>query len=412
MGIEHCLLIALLVLGLHGGKEKEEVRFVFESSETRKAERVPLEFLEDTTGQSYLDIITFRDRFVLDLLLLNTQLRESKVDTNPENHYLCPRQLLENFGLRGLNTPIIAGTPPRYCPAMKQSCCLPNDIEDLETLWATKLAPKIKYVQYYFKYFVNDLLGHHAEYLEIAAIIAENHKRPFCRSAAHKLMELRFEEHFTPETDRLLNDFLDFDYKLKRGFMCLLCDYANLGDLDFHQQLHGLNRDTCRAMVDHALDFQHFARQHLYRYINTVSAVAHCQRSMVLGANFTNSEPPLDFLPVENNQDLEVCHYAKQKGYNIFANCLTFCSSYRLWRPEHPTYPPIDRLARIHQLAKDYLYPEADSLVVSAPQDIEFSGIVVSKRDRLDVFSRWEFAFSDSQGARFNHLVDMDSPEF
>lgn len=392
------------------GKDKEEVMFVFESSETLKSQKVPLEFLEDTAGQNYLDVVTFRDRFVLDLLLLNAELRSSKVDSNPENAYLCPRQLLENFGLRGLTTPILTPSPPRFCPAMKQSCCLPNDIEDLETLWRAKYSPKLRYIQYYFSYFARDLLSHHEQYLEVAAGIAKNHKRAFCRTSAQKLLDIDFPSLFNERTEGLLRDFIDFDLKLKRGFMCLLCDYANLGDFDFDAQVHALHHDTCLALVDHSVAFQRFAHRHLYRYINTVSALAHCQRSLV--ANATSSEPPLVFLPVHDTQDLEVCHYAKENGFNTFANCLNYCATYRLWRPDFPTYPPLDRLSEIHQLAKDYLFALADSLVISAPQEVDFSEVVPSQRDRLSLFQHWEFVFTDARGARFAHFADLASPDF
>lgn len=412
MELRHLLALGVWAVLLVRGKNKEEVMFVFESSETLKSEKVRLEFLEDTAGQTYLDVVTFRDRFVLDLLLLNTELRESKVDTNPENAYLCPRTLLENFGLRGLTTPILTPVPPRFCPAMKQSCCLPNDIEDLETLWRDKFSPKVRYVQYYFGYFARDLLAHHPQYLELAAGLARNHKRAFCRDAAQRLLDLDFASLFNEKTEQLLKDFLDFDLKLKRGFMCLLCDYANLGDFDFDSQVHALHHDTCLALVDHAVAFQRFAHRHLFRYINTVSSLAHCQRSFLHSTNLTSDEPPLVFLPVDDTQDLEVCHYAKEHGFNTFANCLNFCATYKLWRPEFPSYPPLDRLAQIHTLAHDFLFSLDDSLVVSAPQQVDFAEVVPSQRDRLSLFQRWESVFTDARGARFAHIADLDSPEF
>lgn len=366
-----------------------------------------VEFLEDTRGQTYLDLVTYRDRFVLDLLLLNGELRSSKFDANPENSYLCPRALLENFDLRGLNTPLVAPTPPKHCPRLKQTCCLPNDVMELEARWTEKLSPQIRYVQHYFKFYLRSLLAHSANFTEAAANVRDNHRRPFCRQAAESLINNPLTEDFKEEFTALLDAFLAFDYRLKRGFVCLLCDYENLGDLDFDSRLYGLNRDFCQALVDGALDFQHAAHRTVYRYVNTVSAVAECQRSMR-----ANQTAELDFLAIDNSRDLEVCKHAKDHRFNVFANCLTFCAGYKLWSPEAPTYASIETLARIHQLARDHLFKDPKELTVSPPRAAKVAAVAVSKRDSLDIFGAWEHVFTDRSGVRFEHFADVKTEDF
>lgn len=411
MRLQLLVAVALLVFPARlGDKNKEEVRLVFGGSEEAPASKDSIEFLEDTAGQGYLDVITYRDRFVLDLLKFSDQIRDSKIDTNPENAYLCPRQLLENFGLRGLTTPVVTPVPPRYCPAMKQSCCLPNDVEDLEAIWRDRYAPKIKYVQHYVKFYLKDILGHFADYVRVAGEVARDHKKQFCRDAANRVLDFKMEEGFARTFLEAADRFFDFDYRLKRGFICLLCDYENLGGLDFDGQMNSFNRDFCGSLVSGTFEFQHTAHRVVYRLVNTVSVLANCQKTMSANATLEASAPP--FLDVETGQTMEVCDYARQNGFNIFVNCLNYCSNYRIWRPEFPTYPSVNTLAKIHQLAKDYLFADREALVVSPPREAEMGEIVPSKRDRLDLLTSWEVVFTDTAGVRFSHFTDPQTADF
>lgn len=407
MRIELWTLTIVLLTALTSAKKKQEVRLVFGDSKDQGSQRTNVEFIENTDGQTYLDIVTYRDRFVLDLLLLNNELRNSKFDANPDNSYLCPRILLENFDLRGLNTPLLSAIPPKYCPRMKQTCCLPNDIIELEARWSQKLSPEIKYIQHYFKYYVRSLLSHSANFTEAAVNIRDNHKKQFCKQAADSLIKNEITEKFKNDFYDLLDRFLTFDYRLKRGFICLLCDYENLGDFDTELRLYSYNRDFCQRIVNGTLDFQHAAHKTVYRYINTVSVVAQCQKSML-----SNDTSELNFIPIDNSQDLEVCKFAKDNNYNLFVNCLSYCSNYQLWKPEAPTYASIETLSKIHQLAKDFLFKDSSELTVSPPRATKIANVVDSKRDSLDVFSVWEHVFSDANGIKFEHFSDINIDDF
>ena len=394
-------------------KMQEEFRFVFDGKETQEiAIKEPLEFIENNEGQKYLDVITFKDRFILDLLKLNNELRMANFDTNPENRYACPRNLLENFSLRGYLTPNAVSIPPRFCGNMQQTCCLPNDFEDLETLWKQDYSPKIKYYQNYFKFYVKSTLSGHSHYLPIAERIAKNHKKDICVKAASRLLEIEMSDEIVQETLDLMDRFLDFDYKFKRGFVCLLCDYANVGELDFKDQIHGFNRDMCNNLVDHTFDFQYLMNRVVYRYINAVGMLAVCTKTIDNSFNDTVVESHnMDYLQIDNNQESEMCHTAKHNGLNIFVNCLKYCSDYNLWKPENPTYPDLDILARIHENVKNYLFEDQKALVVEAPKKIAIKWVVEPKYDKMDLFNNWEVEFVDKLGVKFGHFTDLHATD-
>lgn len=395
-------------------KKEKEVYFVFDSKAKNDGSvNVKVEFIEDNEAQNYLDVITFRDRFILDMYKLNIDLRLSNLDTNPKNSYECPKQILENFGLDALKTPVITPIGSKYCKNMRQTCCLQNDIEILEKVWENSYSPKIKYFQYYFKYYINKILHHHERFRLIANEISHNHKNHYCKTNAKLFLEMEIDEDFIEKTKKLLKDFLNFDYKLKRGFMCALCDYENLGGFDFKTNLQAYHHNFCQNIVEHSIDFQHYMNKIIYKYINSVNVLATCKKTIVNAYNDTvvQSNDSV-FLEIDNNQFNEICHHAKQNGLNTFLNCLTYCSRYKIWRMEEPTYRKLDVLVKIHENVNNYLLDKKDDIIVDNPKNIAIDWVIEPKREALDIFTTWEIVFSDKFGAKFEHLTDISTEDY
>ena len=387
-------------------------RVVFDNEKPKTSnEPQKIEFLEDVRGQGYLDVVTFKDRFMLDLHMLSLHLQNSDFDTNPENTYKCPKKLFDALDLKGYNTPEIVDLPPRFCKNMQQTCCLESDIEHLERIWSEEYSPKLKYFQFYFKYYIKGILSHHEEYKEKAKEVGNNHRQSYCRFAGKRLQEFELNDEKLAETLSIIDEFLLFDYRLKRSFMCMLCDYANLGFFDFKNQIFGLNRDFCTNLVENTFDYYHMMNTMVFRYINTLSVIVDCLPGLEDPNTPSVQIPELEYLQVEDDVDIETCAFAKERGYNVFVNCLNFCSDYPLWRPKLPMYRPLDKLAAIHTKVVKTLYEEKEDIVIVPPKQIAIEDIVKSKYSDLDLFNKWEKIFQTRQGMPFIHFTDLESPD-
>lgn len=56
-------------------------------------------------------------------------MKNSDFEQNPEVAYYCPKPLFDSLNLNGYFTPMLKTKEIRFCPGMKQTCCVLNDFE-------------------------------------------------------------------------------------------------------------------------------------------------------------------------------------------------------------------------------------------------------------------------------------------
>ena len=265
MKANRLVLLAALFLAMRRircpGDEEPETQMVFtdRSKDFLPPKPDPVLFLENVADQQYLPYIVFNDRFVLDLYSFDQHLKNIDFEQNPEFDYYCPKPMFDSLGLRGYLTPMLRTPDVFFCPKLEQTCCVGNDFEELDLLWREKYRNFLQYHQAYFKYYTMTILEQSQAIRQAAQRVLENAKSETCREIAQKVVETKVSSSVLKKTRRLLDRFLDFDYKLKRGFLCLLCDYKNYRDFDFSTKLIDFNPDlNCSIYLGNIALCRHF----------------------------------------------------------------------------------------------------------------------------------------------------------
>jgi len=395
-----------------GAADADEAQMVFVNRKNDKKEEKKLpkiEFVENVVEQQYLDYITFNDRFTLDLYNIDLHMKSLDFEHNPEVEYYCPKPMFESLGLKGYLTPMLRTPDIFFCPSLKQSCCVNSDFEDMDTAWRTTYKNNILYQQSYFKYYTMGVLEKHETIKEVAQEVFRSAKSETCRRIAKNIIDTKLTSSVVNQTRELLEKFLNFDLKLKRGFICLLCDYENAKDFDAQTRLLNLNYEVCEQMVEHTFGFYHHFNNFVYKYINSVNFLGYCYDEIdVYKTGKIHNDEDIAYIEVDNNQSNEICARAKEGGYNIFVNCIGFCSRYDLWYPEQPMYRDIELLGKIFENIRNKILKKVLAYVIDSPKVERFPAILISKYDKFDLFNKWAFVFSGETGVLFNHFVDME----
>lgn len=391
--------------------DPDEAQMVFTNRKIEQQNnKVPkIEFIENVTEQKYLDYITFNDRYILDLYNFDLHIKSLDFDHNPEVEYYCSKPMFESLGLKGYLTPMLRTPDIFFCPNLKQSCCVNSDFEDMDTVWRTTYKNNILYHQSYFKYYTIGVLEQHEAIQEVAHEVLRDAKSETCRSIAKNILGTKINSSTINHAKELIEKFLNFDLKLKRGFVCLLCDYENGKDFDIQARLLNLNYEVCEEMVEHTFDFYYHFNNFVYKYINSVNFLGYCyDETDVYQTGKIRKDEDIAYIEVDNNQSNEICARAKEGGYNIFVNCLGFCSKYDLWYTKRPMYRDIELLGKIFENIRNKILKKVLTYVIDTPKIENPVTILSSKYDKFDLFNKWEFVFSGQSGVRFKHFVDMN----
>lgn len=73
---------------------------------------------------------------------------------------------------------------------------------------------------------------------------------------------------------------LDYDLKLKKGFICMLCDFDNEPYLSLEEKFVYFNNDVCLNVVNNTFDYFYYFNTYVWKYINSVNFLAHCTTNM------------------------------------------------------------------------------------------------------------------------------------
>lgn len=378
--------------------------------------KVEVEFLEVTKGQLYLPYISFKDRFVLDLYSFDRQMATSDLQKDPLNETDCPQKIFTNYNLKSLYSPI--PKPPNIleCPSMKQTCCTTEAFNQLASIWRVRYSKYIEMVQSYYRYYVIAMMRFHPKVREMAEEMKDIAKDKRCYNAAEYLSSLTIAKEEIDRVNEMMKRTFEFDRYLKKGFVCLLCDYDNLRFVDPVSRTVGLNKNVCESIAKNTIDFYSHANKFIYRYLNTISLFLSCippeGYPELYGVVYLPEDSKVEFLRVDNSESTANCRVAVEKGLNVFVNCLHYCSTYDLWYLRDPLYRSIEQLGRLVELVKRKITRDVSQYRIDKPQSVKnFLPILSSKSQKWDLFRGFNFIFATESGAKVDGLVyEVEAP--
>ena len=75
-----------------------------------------------------------------------------------------------------------------------------------------------------------------------------------------------------------------------------------------------------------------------------------------------------EYLKIYNSQNNEQCKQALDKGMNIMANCLSYCSGYNYWFYDQPFFRDIHKLNKIFKNLDDKIFKGEVNFKISEPK--------------------------------------------
>ena len=384
---------------------------------TGKGRKRTVEFLESIKGQGYLDYVSFKDRFILDLYALDKTLKTSDIVGGPKNGPGCPKQIYDSLGIASPHDPAPKDPTTSECNKMQTSCCNSQTFASLSSVWKRRYSKYVELVQSYFRHFLTSLLEIHPRVQPFAATMIERSGDARCRRASeflanHVMTEVRIEEIRVA-----LARALAFDRRLKQGFACFLCDVEFVRHFDVGAKTFAFNRNVCEAMAIETFDFYTLANEYVFKYINTLSLFLTClpekNRPERYGRVSIESGAPLEFLEIDDSGHTSSCRTAIDKNLNVFVNCLHYCSTYDLWHLRGPLYRSIEQLARITELAKKRIGPDLEGYTIGIPPSPDsLLPFLPSKTPHWDLFNTWRPIFAGDDGGSVQHLVYTEDNVF
>ena len=332
-----------------------------------------VEFIEDISGEPYLDDISFDDRYYLDLLRFQNQLKDKMFKVDENKNYFCNYDILTAMGLKGYANPIWKTDDIVDCPAMTFNCCSPVEFGNLDDIWK-KFSKYIELHHYYYAYYIKEILKHHQDYMEVIDEVRGNTKYRICKKAATLLKDMVIDNKTLKDVDKMIDKVQKFDMHIKKGFKCLLCDFNNAKYVDKEHRYIKFHTNVCSDMIKHNFEYYYHFNNFIWKYINTVNLMAHC----VNHADTThenqfvmNAEHKFDFLPIDNSLYLENCKLTiSSKGTieEIFQSCVNFCYRFELFDYSTNIFKDINVLGRMFKNIKAHLI-KSDLLEVSEPAE-------------------------------------------
>lgn len=384
---------------------------------TGKGRKRTVEFLESIKGQSYLEYISYKDRFVLDLYALDKTLKTSDIIGEQKKGAGCPKQIYDSLGISSLQNPAPREPTILECKKMETSCCNSQTFASLALVWKRRYSKYVELVQSYFRHFLTSLVELNPRVQPLAATMVDRTGDARCRRAAEFLADHQLTPNQVEEIRAAIARALAFDKRLKRGFACFLCDSEFVKHFDLNAKTFVLNRNVCEAMVRETFDFHSLANEYIFKYINTLSLFLTClpdkNRPEQYGRVSLEPGAPLEFLEIDDSGHSSSCRTALDKKLNVFVNCLHYCSTYDLWHLRGPLYRSIEQLARITELAKKKIGPDLAGYSIEVPPSPDaFLPFLRSKSPHWDLFRSWRPVFSGDDGGSVEHLVYSEEPMF
>ena len=397
------LTILALILAVHCAEE----------ADSGDPNQVKVEFIEDVSDQNYLDAITIEDRFYLDILNFDLQLKNTDFEKDPNKAFNCPKEIYQSFKLKGYFVPMEKSPGIGECPNMVNTCCSVTDFNKLRDLWDFKYKKYVEFHQYYFKYYVTVFFEQHDAIQQAAALVLDQSKDDTCTFLADKIMKFPVTEEYIAQIKDAIDKFFEFDMKMKRNFSCFLCDYESYKNWDIENKIVVMNYRMCNHIVENSLDYYVLLNDVIVKYINTANFMTHCvnfNKSNKMGKLELGLRKDFEFLENDNSLYIEQCKLARDRGKNLFSNCLNFCYKYNYWFTERPMYRSIFQLASIYDNVKSKLFHDLIKYDVSEPKGIENLIPVFNAEDpAFNVFENFDIVYADDQGTLPEVLLEINT---
>lgn len=146
----------------------------------------------------------------------------------------------------------------------------------LEELWDDKYSKYVEFNHYYFGFYIRQILDYHQEFKNKAVFVEAENRYPICQRVAKLIKNFEFPEDFEKVLNEMFTKVYEFDMALKKGFACFLCDFENARHIDMKTKSVFFNINVCDVIVTNTYQFTDYFNKYIYKYINTVSMLAHC----------------------------------------------------------------------------------------------------------------------------------------
>ena len=370
------------------------------------------EFIEDVTKASYLDQISYDDRFLLDLYLLDVNLKSKSFKLDLEYLNTCPRAIYKSIGMSGFTNPLLRTNNIIICPNMRSNCCTNNDINILGEIWddySTFVRLNYDYFTYYVKYTLNNI----ELFIEKAKELDKTSPGQICSEIANSIIKYEFDDFSEDMFIQQMYKVKDYNLSLKKGFRCLLCDHQNTRFIDPLMKMVYYNKDFCVGLVKNTFGFYTNLNDIFIRYFNSIGMLAKCYAN-----NGNETQAIFDFIPDGEdeeidflNQSTSLYHYEcreaveKNDENKIFTNCLNYCHQFDLWNFEG-MLPDVVKMGKIFELISRNLMEEPEIQVLQ-PKEKMRTYKFPFKDDSWDVFRKFEFMFTED-GIREENLMERE----
>lgn len=356
-----------------------------------------VEFLENVSDEPYLNDISFEDRYYLDLLRFENQLKDAMFMIDSDENFFCNYDILRAMGLKGYANPIWRTDEIVDCPAMTFNCCSPVEMTNLDAIW-NKFSKYMELHHYYYAYYIKEIIKHHNDYMEVIQEVKENTQNRMCRRAAELLKDMEVDVTTLKSVEELIRKVQTFDMQMKKGFKCLLCDFNNAKYFDKKNRYVKFHSNVCSDMIKHNFEYYYYFNTFIWKYINTVNLLAHCVNHADendMNQFVMNGDKSFDFLQTDGSLYIENCKLAISANLpeeEIFQNCLNFCYRFELFDYSTNIFKDIHVLGRMFKNIKTHLI-QSDILDVSDPaEDLQKFKFEFLKPE-LNIFTYFQYIY-------------------
>ena len=236
----------------------------------------------------------------------------------------CKLDFLAAYGLDGEQTPQVRHM--QLCSSVQFSCCTIFDELKFHKKWYDYYEPKMqlnheKAVGYYkrlsepVKYFKN------FDWTDRESLV-KSKKLGRAKEIIFKLQKIQLDEQLRP----LLNDLpklLEFEKKVKKGFLCLLCDYSNHEYLNAKQTNLLVQGHFCQRVVNNYGPFL----QKRAKLLNPVLMLAYKAMSYFDTPHYQKRHTLVIKNVIRHKKAVEKCFDKENAAYD-FEKCKKLCNKY------------------------------------------------------------------------------------
>lgn len=358
-------------------------------------QRLKVEFIENLSKQTYIDQISYDDRYVLDLYLFDQNMKNANFQLDGEFLRMCPRSIFKSIGLTGVSNPVLRTSNIEICPNMKANCCTNNDLVGLEAIWHDYSAfIEINYD--YFAYYAKTTIRAMPIIESRAEALRNVSKHMICREMSETFLTFKSGDLKLDVFLKQLQGVKKYDLSLKKGFKCLLCDFNNNKYIDLLNRVVIYKTDFCVDIVKNTLPFFINMRDFFLRYFNSVTMIARCSKHH--GQDFIKTFPfdyeeEFDFLNVRNSYYDNDClkAYLSKKDDQIAIYCRNYCHKFDLWGYEG-ILPNSAKMGSMFKLIQENLLDPLQIEVIRPSEDLGVYKFPFSS-ELDDVFSNFDQMF-------------------